>query len=87
MKTLLVTGGAGFVGSALVRQLIDETDSTVVNVDALTYAGNLESVAAAAKHPRYVFEHVDIRDRPEVDRLFREHRPDAVHVQPARGRS
>jgi len=78
MSILLVTGGAGFVGSALVRQLIDETDSTVVNVDALTYAGNLDSLAAARRHPRYIFERVDIRERSEVERLFREHRPTAV---------
>jgi dTDP-glucose 4,6-dehydratase len=78
MSTFLVTGGAGFVGSALVRQLIDETDATVVNVDALTYAGNLDSLAGARAHPRHVFAHVDIRQRLEVERLFREHRPDAV---------
>jgi dTDP-glucose 4,6-dehydratase len=78
MSTFLVTGGAGFVGSALVRQLIEETDSTVVNVDALTYAGNLDSLAGARAHPRHVFERVDIRNRIEVERLFREHRPDAV---------
>ncbi|HEY3517104.1 MAG TPA: dTDP-glucose 4,6-dehydratase [Gammaproteobacteria bacterium] len=78
MKTLLVTGGAGFVGSALVRQLVEDTDSTVVNVDALTYAGDLDSLAGARLHPRHVFEHVDIRKRADVERLFREHRPDAV---------
>lgn len=78
MNRLLVTGGAGFIGSALIRQLIDETDSTVINADALTYAGNLESLAGAARHPRHIFERVDIRDRRELDRLFREHRPDAV---------
>jgi dTDP-glucose 4,6-dehydratase len=78
MSTFLVTGGAGFVGSALVRQLIEETDSTVVNVDALTYAGNLDSLAGARGHPRHVFERVDIRNRIEVERLFRKHRPDAV---------
>src|SRR5688572_11864476 len=78
MKTLLVTGGAGFVGSALIRQLVEDTDSTVVNVDALTYAGDLDSLAGARLHPRHVFEHVDIRKRADVERLFREHRPDAV---------
>ena len=78
MSTLLVTGGAGFVGSALVRQLIDETDSTVINVDSLTYAGSLESLADARHHPRHVFERVDICNRRELDRLFRDHRPGAV---------
>lgn len=78
MNTLLVTGGAGFVGSALIRQLIDETDATVINVDSLTYAGSLESLAGAREHPRHVFERVDIRERVELDRLFRAHRPDAV---------
>jgi len=78
MQTLLVTGGAGFVGSTLVRQLVEDTDSTVVNVDALTYAGNLGSLAGAERHPRHVFEQVDIRKRADVERLFREHRPDAV---------
>jgi dTDP-glucose 4,6-dehydratase len=78
MNSLLVTGGAGFVGSALIRQLIDETDSTVINADSLTYAGNPESVAGARQHPRHIFERVDIRERRKLDRLFREHRPDAV---------
>jgi dTDP-glucose 4,6-dehydratase len=78
MSKLLVTGGAGFVGSALIRQLIDETESTVVNVDSLTYAGNLDALAHAREHPRHIFERVDIRERRALDRLFREHRPDAV---------
>jgi dTDP-glucose 4,6-dehydratase len=78
MSKLLVTGGAGFVGSALIRQLIDETESTVVNVDSLTYAGNLESLAHAREHARHIFERIDIRDRHALDRVFREHRPDAV---------
>ena len=78
MGTLLVTGGAGFVGSALVRQLIGETNSTVINVDSLTYAGSLESLAGLRHHSRHVFEKVDIRDRSELERLFRDHRPDAV---------
>ena len=78
MPTLFVTGGAGFIGSALVRHLIDETDFTVVNVDALTYAGNLDSVAEAAQSDRYTFEQVDICDAAEVARLFETYRPDGV---------
>jgi dTDP-glucose 4,6-dehydratase len=78
MNSLLVTGGAGFVGSALVRQLIDETDSTVINVDSLTYAGSLDSLGDARRQPRHIFEQTDIRARCTLDRLFRDHRPDAV---------
>lgn len=78
MKNLLVTGGAGFIGSALVRHLIASTDYRVVNVDALTYAGNLESLASIADDPRYVFEHVDIRDAAAVQRVFETHQPDGV---------
>ena len=75
---VLVTGGAGFIGSAVARQYISETDATVINVDALTYAGNPESLGGARAHPRHVFEHVDITDRASLERVFREHRPDAV---------
>ena len=78
MNRLLVTGGAGFVGSTLIRQLIDETDSTAINVDSLTYAGNLEALADARRHPRHIFERVDIRQRQALDRVFLEHRPNAV---------
>ncbi len=63
MKTLLVTGGAGFIGSALVRQLIQQTNWRVVNVDKLTYAGNLESLADLIDHPRHLFRRTDICDR------------------------
>lgn len=77
-NTVLVTGGAGFIGSAVVRQYIAETDATVINVDKLTYAGNLESLGEARDHSRHVFEQVDITDRPQLDRLFAEYRPDAV---------
>ncbi|BAO43061.1 dTDP-glucose 4,6-dehydratase [Thiolapillus brandeum] len=78
MKKLLVTGGAGFIGSAVIRHLIGNTDYQVVNLDKLTYAGNLESLAPVSGSERYVFEKVDICDAPEVARVFREHRPDAI---------
>lgn len=77
-KTLLVTGGAGFIGSALVRYLIRETGYRVVNVDKLTYAGNLESLAEVEDDPRYVFEQVDICDADAVARLFATYRPAGV---------
>jgi dTDP-glucose 4,6-dehydratase len=75
---ILVTGGAGFIGSAVVRHIIANTGDSVVNVDKLTYAGNLESLLDVAKNERYVFERVDICDRAQLDRVFAEHRPDAV---------
>ena len=75
---ILVTGGAGFIGSALVRHIITHTNDSVVNLDKLTYAGNLESLAPVAKHERYAFERVDICDRAALDRIFRKHAPDMV---------
>lgn len=76
--TILITGGAGFIGSAVVRRLIAETGETVINLDALTYAGNLESLGPARDDPRYLFEHTDIRDAAALSRIFAEHRPRAV---------
>jgi dTDP-glucose 4,6-dehydratase len=78
MRKILITGGAGFIGSAVIRQLITETDATVINVDKLTYAGNLQSLMSVADNPRYCFEHVDICDAAKVTSLFLEHQPDAV---------
>ncbi|WP_456372287.1 dTDP-glucose 4,6-dehydratase [Thiolapillus sp.] len=78
MKKLLITGGAGFIGSAVIRHLIENTGYQVVNLDKLTYAGNLESLASVSGSERYAFEQVDICDAPEVARVFREHRPDAI---------
>lgn len=75
---IIVTGGAGFIGSAVCRHLISETDHSVVNVDSLTYAANLASLTLVADHPRYCFEQVDIRDRAAIDQVFRRHQPDAV---------
>jgi len=75
---ILVTGGAGFIGSAVVRHIIEHTQDSVVNLDKLTYAGNLESLTEVSDNPRYTFEQVDICDRAELDRVFKEHQPDAV---------
>lgn len=75
---ILVTGGAGFIGSAVIRYLIAQTRAEVVNVDILTYAGNLESLGNASASDRYWFEQVDICDQPALQALFEAHQPDAV---------
>lgn len=75
---LLITGGAGFIGSAVVRHIIANTTDSVINVDKLTYAGNLESLSEVSNSDRYAFEQVDVCDRGELERVFREHQPDAV---------
>ncbi|MGI6407100.1 MAG: dTDP-glucose 4,6-dehydratase [Thiopseudomonas sp.] len=75
---ILVTGGAGFIGSAVVRHLLNDTGHSVINLDKLTYAGNLESLESVSDNPRYTFEQVDICDAAEIQRVFAEHQPDAV---------
>ena len=75
---VVVTGGAGFIGSALIRYLVGETDIEVVNLDKLTYAADLASLDGVSRHPRYRFEQADICDSAKLDHVFARHRPDAV---------
>lgn len=75
---ILVTGGAGFIGSAVVRHFIWNTAATIVNVDKLTYAGNLDNLIAVSGSERYAFEQVDICDRGALERVFQQYQPDAV---------
>lgn len=75
---VLVTGGAGFIGSAVTRYLLQQPLVSVVNVDKLTYAGNLDSLSSVAASPRYSFAQVDICDRAQLKQVFAEHTPDAV---------
>jgi dTDP-glucose 4,6-dehydratase len=77
-QTIFVTGGAGFIGSAVIRYLLDQTAASVVNIDKLTYAGNLASIPQSAGNNRYVFAKVDIGDGKKLRALFERHRPHAV---------
>jgi dTDP-glucose 4,6-dehydratase len=77
-KTILVTGGAGFIGSAVVRHIINNTSDTVVNLDKLTYAGNLASLSSIKNNPRYNFEQVDICEAKEVQRIIEKYQPDTI---------
>ena len=78
MSTILVTGGAGFIGSAVIRYLINNTHHIVINVDKLTYAGNLESLNQISDNSRYHFDKVDICDATEISRLFYLYQPDII---------
>lgn len=75
---ILVTGGAGFIGSAVIRYIIQNTNDSVVNVDKLTYAGNLENLREVNSSDYYAFEQVDICNRNELERVFNQHQPDAI---------
>lgn len=77
-KNILVTGGAGFIGSAVIRYLINETNNNVLNIDKLTYAGNLESLASVNDNPRYQFLHADICDKVAMTKAFDDFEPDIV---------
>jgi len=78
MKTIIVTGGAGFIGSAVIRHLIKDTSYKVVNADKLTYAGNLESLIDVESNERYSFEQLDICNASEVKRVFNQYQPDFI---------
>lgn len=75
---ILVTGGAGFIGSAVIRHIIESTNDEVINVDKLTYAGNLESLTVVDSNPRYSFEQADICDASSMQRIFSTYQPDVV---------
>ena len=77
-KIILVTGGAGFIGTAVIRHLINDTQHQVINVDKLTYAGNLESLTSVSNNLRYHFEHIDIGDTAEIRRILQQYQPDII---------
>lgn len=75
---ILITGGAGFIGSAVIRHIIKNTHDSVINIDKLTYAGNLDNLTSVINHPNYQFEQIDICDRVALERVFNQYQPNAV---------
>jgi len=78
LKTVIITGGAGFIGSAVIRHLIENSEYRVINLDKLTYAGNLESLSSVESSDRYVFEKVDICDKESVEKVFKSFQPISI---------
>ena len=78
MKNILITGGAGFIGSNFIKYMLETYDYNIVNIDSLTYAGNLENLKEVEEHPKYTFVKGDIRDRVILDEIFKEHEIDTV---------
>lgn len=78
LKKILITGGAGFIGSSLIRHIINYTNHSVINIDKLTYAGNLDSIDLASQNKRYLFKKVDICDADEINNVFNNFMPDIV---------
>lgn len=78
MMNILVTGGSGFIGSALIRYIINHTQDFVINIDKLTYAANQSALREVENNPRYVFEKVDICDLNVIENIFEKYQPDAV---------
>ena len=78
MITILITGGSGFIGSAVIRHLISDTDHKVINVDKLTYAANKESLSLFCENSRYYFEHADICDAKKISQILYRYQPDIV---------
>ena len=75
---ILVTGGAGFIGSAVIRHILESTDYSVINVDKLTYAGNLESLPGADSNPNYFFDQIDVCSKSDIKNIFETHKPNLV---------
>ena len=75
---ILVTGGAGFIGSTVIRHIIENTEDSVINVDKLTYAGNLESLSSVTNNSRYSFEQVDICNRKALDEILEKYQPQVI---------
>ena len=78
MKRILITGGSGFIGSALIRYIINQTQDSVINIDKLTYAANQSALKEVENNPRYAFEQIDICDLKAIESVFEKYQPDAV---------